>query len=114
MSDFKYSDNDRVIVNGDWATVTDADAAAQRIKDRLLTFITEWFLDLSHGVPYRDNILVKNPRLDVVNAILKTEILKSQDGTFTEFEITLDANRKMTVKYVLDTIFGTISDTVIL
>lgn len=110
--DFKY-DTDRVIENGDWATVSGAEAAKQRIKDRLLTFIEEWFLDLSYGVPYRGNILIKNPRLDVVNAILKTEILKSQDGTFTSFSIDLDARRKLTVEYVLQTTeFGEISDTV--
>ena len=112
MIDFKYENNDRVIENGDWATVDDSDAAKQRIKDRLQTFQGEWFLDLSFAPQYRGTILIKNPRLDVVNAILKEEILKSQDGTFLSFSIELDANRKMTVEYVLETTFGIIDDTV--
>ena len=112
MKDFKYT-NDRVIVNGDWATVDNGDAAAQRIRDRLETFIKEWFLDLSYGVPYRETILVKNARLDVINAVLKGEILKSQDGTFTEFDIELDSRtRKLTVSYKLDTTLGDVSGTV--
>ncbi len=111
--DFEYSDSDRVIVNGDWATVDQIEAAKQRIKDRLLTFQGEWFLDLAFGPEYRGTILIKNPRLDVVNAILKDEILKSQDGTFLSFSINLDsATRAMAVEYVLQTTLGTISDTV--
>jgi hypothetical protein len=110
--DFAYT-NDRVIVNGDWATVEDGDAAAQRIKDRLETFIKEWFLDLSYGVPYRETILVKGARIDVINAVLKGEILKSQDGTFTEFDIELDSRtRKLTVSYKLNTTLGDVSGTV--
>lgn len=104
--------NDLVVESGDLATVDGGDAIAQRIKDRLLTFNQEWFLDLSFGVPYYNNILIKNPRLDVVNAILKSEILKSQDGTFLSFSIDLDSTRKMTVSYELDTTSGIITDTV--
>ena len=111
MIDFKYTD-DLVVEHGDIATVDEPEAGAQRIKDRLLTFLGEWFLDLSFGPAYRDNILVKNPRLDVVNAIIKDEILKSQDGTFNSFEASLDSSRHLTVTYELDTTSGIISGTV--
>ena len=111
MKDFKYQ-NDLVIENGDLATVDNSDAAAQRINDRLSTFVSEWFLDLSYGVAYRENILIKNPRRDVVNAILKEQILKSQDGTFISFSIDLDSNRNMSVFYELDTTNGIVTGTV--
>lgn len=111
MIDFKFN-TDLVIENGDLAVVSGSDAIAQRIRDRLLTFSKEWFLDLSFGVPYYDNILVKNPRLDVVNAILKTQILKSQEGSFVSFLVNLDQSRNLTVEYELDTTFGVITDMV--
>ena len=113
MIDLKY-DDDLVIENGDLAVVGETDSIRQRITDRLLTFSEEWFLDLSFGVPYYDNILVKNPRLDVVNAILKEQILKSQDGSFVSFAVNLDRDRKLSVEYELDTTFGVITGTVIL
>lgn len=111
MIDLKYQ-NDLVIESGDLATVEENEAAAQRIKDRLLTFNGEWFLDLSFGPDYRKDILIKNPRQDVVNAVIKNEILKSKDGTFSEFSIDFDSERRMTTEYKLDTTNGIISDTV--
>ena len=100
-------DDDLVIANGDIAGVVEPDASGQRIHDRLLTFRGEWFLDLAFGVPYYDNILVKAPRLDVISAILKTEILKSASGEFVSFEASVDSRtRHLDVAATLQTIEG--------
>lgn len=112
MIDFKTLSGDLVLENGDFATVEEPQAGAQRIRDRLLTFQGEWFLDLLFGPDYRGNVLIKNPRLDIVNAIIKDEILKSQDGTFLDFSASISSDRHLTISYELDTTTGTISDTV--
>lgn len=112
--DLKLHD-DLVIENGDLALVRDADATAQRIRHRLLTFRGEWFLDLLFGPNYRKDVLIKNPRLDVVTAGIKSEILKSSDGgVFTGFEATLDSDRKLTTIYSLDKEGETLTETITL
>ena len=40
----------------------------------LKTFLGEWFLDNTHGVPYLENILVKNPNRAEMEAILRAKI----------------------------------------
>lgn len=66
---------DIVLENGDLALIEDSDAVAQHIRQRLKTFYGEWFLDTSVGVPYYQDILRKNPNPDVVEQLLRNEIL---------------------------------------
>lgn len=110
--DLKF-DNDLVIENGDIQTVSGADEIGQRIRDRLLTFKGEWFLDLSYGPDYRADILVKNPSINVVTAVLKKEILKSADGKFTDFSAEF-VNRKLTISFDLQTSNGTVTEEITL
>lgn len=106
--DLKFT-NDIVIENGDLQVVTGPTEIAQGIRDRLMTFKSEWFLDLSYGPDYRADILVKNPSINVVNAVLKKEILKSADGQFTRFDAEF-VNRKLTISYDLQTSSGEITE----
>lgn len=112
-ADLKFT-NDLVIENGDIILLGHDDADGQSIRDRLSTFRGEWFLDLLFGPDYRKDILVKNPRLDIVSSILKDQILKSVDGVFTEFEISIDSLRHTTISYTIDTTAGTLSDTIVI
>lgn len=104
--------NDLTIVKGDLVLLSHSDALGQSIRDRLATFRGEWFLDLLFGPDYREDILVKNPILDIVSAIIKDEILKSVSGTFTEFDSSFDSQRLLTISYTIDTIVGVLSDTI--
>lgn len=107
MIDIRF-EGDLVLQAGDLAVVEEPDASGQRIRDRLMTFRGEWFLDLGFGVPYYDNILVKAPRIEVVSAIIKAEILKSATGEFSSFDANLDSRtRKMTVDATIKTPDGT-------
>lgn len=54
--------------------INGADKVAQQIKMNLLTFLGEWFLDETWGVPYLEQILVKNPRMPSVETILRDHI----------------------------------------
>ncbi len=85
--------NDIVIENGRLKMVTGADAGAQRIRDRLNTLTGEWFLDLSYGITYKKDILIKGPVLAVVESIFKTAILASADAGSRIIDFALSFNR---------------------
>lgn len=96
--------NDLVIENGDMVLVDHEQAIGQAIRDRLSTFRGEWFLDTQFGPDYRDEILVKNPPLELVTSILKDEILKSvesggESGVFTDFNVEYSSDRELTISY---------------
>lgn len=63
------------IVNGNVLMVDGKDAILQHVLQRLKTFREEWFLDITVGVPYLQQILVKNPNLSHVDGLLQDEIM---------------------------------------
>lgn len=76
MSDLKIGvDGDLEIKNGNLQLTSGDDAVRQHLQQRLRTFLGEWFLDLDVGVPYFQDILVKNPNVNQVDGILKQTIL---------------------------------------
>jgi len=66
--DLEFTNNTLTFVEG-------ADEVVQRLRQRLRTFLNEWFLDTSLGIPYFQEILKKNPQQGVVDAILKKHIV---------------------------------------
>lgn len=112
--DIKF-DSDISLDRGDLALVQEPQASGQRIRHRLLTFKGEWFLDLGFGPDYRGQVFVKNPRIDVVSALLRAEIVKSAAGQFTSFDASFNrAARALTVSYAMTLPVGTVSETVVL
>lgn len=78
--------------NGDLWLLQDSDRVTQQIEITLLTLLGEWFLDTDFGVPYLEEIMVKNPKLAAVNAILRQRILDVPDVTRV-VSLRLDFNR---------------------
>lgn len=67
--------NDLVFVNGESiVTQTQSEIVAQRLKITLYTFLGEWFLDTSLGVPYFQAILGKGRTKQSVDIIFQTII----------------------------------------
>jgi hypothetical protein len=54
-------------VDGDLSMVRGEDAIVQDLQQTLQVWLGEWFLDTTVGIPFKQDILVKNPNLDVVN-----------------------------------------------
>lgn len=79
--------------NGDLQLLDGARRVAQQIKVTLLAFLGEWFLDISFGVPYLEDVLVKNPRPAVINALLRAAILDVPNVTRVR-SLRLDYNRQ--------------------
>lgn len=60
---------------GDLLLVEGAELAQQSIRLRLLTHAGEWWADVTLGVTWREDVLVKAPRLDIIRAIIAEQIL---------------------------------------
>ena len=82
---------------------------SQRLKQNLKTFLNEWFLDKTVGIPYLQIIFVKGTPVSVIEAAFKGAII-STDGvaTIERFDdLDLDtATRKLTVDFDVTTING--------
>ena len=102
MSDLamNLATNDLQITNGDLSLVTGSDAIAQDLQQRLQSWLGEWFLDTTWGIPFKQQILVKNPNLDLIQA----DILLATTDTpgvvqVTDFDFVYDNNaRSLSVK----------------
>ena len=94
--------------------INGADKVGQQIKMTLLAFFGEWFLDVTFGVPYLEEILVKNPRISAVETILRAHINAVPHVIRLETFL-LAWNRQtrlLTVNFVAQTDYGPIEDSV--
>jgi len=62
------------IVAGDLVLISGHDDVVQHIKQRLLAFRGEWFLDLGEGLPWLTEILGKPVDIALVEALFKERI----------------------------------------
>ena len=98
-------------LNSDVMFIDNAERVAQQIKIQLLTFLGEWFLDVTHGVPYLDYVLIKNPNFTLIRELFREQILKD-DGVTNLVNIDIDFNpatRQMSLSYEAETEYGMIT-----
>lgn len=67
--------HDLVVADYGISLVEGAEFVRQNVKQRLLHFFNEWFLDLEAGTPWIESILIKGARQSQVEAILKARII---------------------------------------
>lgn len=58
--------NDLQVTNGDLSLATGDTAIQQDLQQTLQVWLGEWFLDTTVGIAYRQQILVKNPNMSIV------------------------------------------------
>jgi len=75
--------------NGNFVFLDGIDAVVQDVKSRLSTFLGEWFLDTSLGVPYHQQIFVKGTTPTQIDSLIKLEI-KNTPGVDEILEYTSD------------------------
>jgi hypothetical protein len=104
--------NDLILVNGDLATVEDVEGdpaeTTQRCYIALSTRLGEWLYDITLGLDYIGEIMIKNPNLPVINARLRTFLL-TVEGVTGINRVVLDHNedtRTLTGWVGIDTPFG--------
>lgn len=103
--------HDLVIRDGDFLHIDSAERVAQQIKIQLLTWYGEWFLDITHGVPYLEYILVKNPNFTLIRQVLMEQIQKVPDvDSVDSLEIEYSAKaREIQVDFAVSTKYGLIT-----
>lgn len=88
--------HDIVFINGD-CPITDGQktTVAQRLKVRLQTFLGEYFLNTSIGVPYYQRIFGKIKNKSTIDTIFQREIL-SDEGVIeiTSYRSDLDVSTR--------------------
>jgi hypothetical protein len=82
--------------------ITGREYAAQKIRQKLLFIRSEWILDTRLGVPWFEEILVKNPDLRLVQARIRDVILSVPGiSSVQQTETRLDGPaRKLHLAYV--------------
>lgn len=103
--DIDFTDNTFSLVNGQ-------DEIRQRALQNLRTFLGEWFLDLSIGVPYIQLIFQKGTPPNLIDALFKSEILlvKGVTGLKKFDPLDLDpATRSLTVNFEATTTEGDVA-----
>ena len=103
MSDIALdSDGDLLIENDALVLVEGDDAIVQHLSIRFRFVLGEWFLDTRLGIPYFDEILVKNPDFSRVRGILRQTILTTPGiASIEKFSLQFDgAIRKLTVSFL--------------
>lgn len=72
MLDILMKEGDLVITKG--GDIVLADSVRQAIRIRLLWFAGEWRFNTGYGIPYYDEVYIKNPNLEKIKLILSREI----------------------------------------
>ena len=80
-------------------------AVAQRIRIKFGTYQGEWFLNKSNGIPYQTQILVKNPNLENISALIRNIILDTEQiNSLESFEVAFSPSmRSLSVAFVANT-----------
>ena len=112
MSDFSIdpTTGDLEIVNGDLVLNDGKKALMQLVKQTLEMFYGEWFLDNGAGIPYYQYILVKDPNIVTVSAILQNAILAIPGIVeLTAFDFDYDGKaRQLNVTFTAESNYGII------
>lgn len=100
-----------LVINKDVILIDNAERVAQQIRIRLNSFLGEWFLNTSYGLPYLEYILIKNPNLTLVRSILRKQIASVDDvAKVNSLTVTLDnKTRKLTVDFECATSYGLVT-----
>lgn len=99
------------LVNSDLALVGGVDSIVQAIRQAVLCFLGEWFLDERIGVDWLGSILgVKNPDVPAIRAALRAVIVSVPGvDTIHTLSVTLDSSRHLAIGFQVSTDLGEIA-----
>ena len=100
--------HDLLFLKNDFLIVKDIDKVAQSLKQRLSFYQGEWFLDTTVGIPYFEEIFVKNPNIPDIESIYKVEIVETEDvNEILEFNSSFTNDiRTYDLTFSVNTVFG--------
>ena len=87
---------------------------AQEIKIKLKWWLGEWRWDQDEGLPYNDEVFVKNPNTDAIEMAIREQIFEIKEITEVKnIEVTFDKKTRVaTVSFTACTDYETISEEV--
>lgn len=109
MRTWSFEDNEPVLdVHGNIKIIEGIESLAENVDQRLQLFKGKYFLDITAGVPYLEEILKKPVDPGLAASILNAEILKESEVTgIGEVSADLDPNtRVFDYSANVQTIFG--------
>jgi hypothetical protein len=80
--------------DGNLAMVYDSEAVAQHVRQRLMTYWHEWFLDTEAGVKWLDQIMGHKYNPALAESVVKAEVLDT-DGVVDMVSISLSYDLPM-------------------
>jgi len=106
-----YDTHDLVIMQYDLKLQTGTDLMRQRLKQSLLFFMGEWYLDTTDGVPYYQEILKKGPDQITVESVLKAAIVETPEVIkLLSFSPEYDnARRLYSLSFSVSTVYGNVT-----
>jgi hypothetical protein len=112
MKDIKLNKNephDILVQDYDLSLVDSSSQIRQKITVKLRFILGEWFLNTIVGIPYYEQIWIKNPDLNKVSTVMKNEILNVNGvQSLTLFNMEYNTNRTIRVKFRVNTQLGEI------
>ena len=107
LHDLNVEGNDLVLIEDDVQV-------SQNLDIKLQFFKGEYPLDITFGIPYFENVFVKNPDIPAVSAIFKASIMSVPDvNELLEFSLDYDASaRDVSLTFKVNTTFGIIAGSI--
>lgn len=102
MKDLRLTEDGDLYITED-GDIQFTDSVLQAIKIRLKWFLAEWRINTTYGMPYYDEVFVKNPSTALIEDRVRTEIL-SVDGvqTVESISVLIDKpTRKATISFTV-------------
>lgn len=107
MKDLLLTDDEDLYLSAS-GDVEFTDSVIQAIKIRLKWFEGEWRINTDYGMPYYDDVFVKNPSVALLESRIRQEILTVDEVVSVDsVSIKIDSTtRKATVKFAATTADG--------
>ncbi len=108
--------HDLALDGGNAVLVDGAARVKQQIRVTLLTWLGEYFLDTTFGVPFLESILVKRPNRNEIEAVLRQRINAVPGVTgVTRMQLDIERQRRtLAVSFEANTDEGLVADTITL
>lgn len=95
MKDLRLTDDGDLYVN-ERGDIEITDAVIQAVKIRLRWFLGEWRINTDYGIPYYDEVFIKNPSTSVLEDRIRTEILTVDEvEAVNNVSISIDRNTRI-------------------
>lgn len=93
---------------GNLQIISGSDSIAQDLKVRMQFFQGECFLDLTAGIPYFQDVLIKNPDANVLQSVFRRALLDTPGvSEVLALDLTLDrTGRRLSVAWRVASDFG--------